>query len=168
METVVEEFIEENAPIYETEIEQEKVKTLLETFDKMVKVLGVDMMTIAESKEENSSDSKIEKLEEEIANLSDKIIESKREADKYLKLGIIQEMSQGLTILEKEKFEKLSEMIQFNRDPEYIQKLETIKESLISARSEDFDETEVKLGETAFKPIEKPKIDAVLDFGKYL
>jgi cobalamin biosynthesis Mg chelatase CobN len=167
LETVVEEFIEENAPIYEQEIEQEKAKTLLEMFDKMVKIVGVDMMTIAEAKDASSDENRIQALEEEMANLSDKIVEARREADQYLKMGLISEMTQGLTILEKEKFEKLAEMVEFSRDPAYVSKLEAIKETILSTRSEDFNEEEVKLGDAAFKP-EVAKADAVLDFGKYV
>jgi hypothetical protein len=127
METVVEEFIEENAPIYEAEIEQEKVKTLLELFDKMVTIAGVDMMSIAEAKEDTSLEKEIETLKEENQKLIEKTINAKREADKYLKTGLIQELGEDLTVLEKEKFAKLAEMVEFSRDPFYVEKLEVIK-----------------------------------------
>jgi 2,4-dienoyl-CoA reductase-like NADH-dependent reductase (Old Yellow Enzyme family) len=165
METVVEEFIEENAPVYEAEIEQEKVKTLLEMFDNMVKVVGTDMITIAEEAKDND---KTARLEEEVAKLSAKLIESKREADMYLKAGLVQELQEGLTVLEKEKFAKLAEMVEFSRDPSYVEKLEIIKESIIDARDEDFKMDEnVRLPGEAFKPAE---VDSkkVLDFSQYI
>ena len=155
--------------MYEAEIEQEKVKTLLGLFDKMVHVAGVDMMSIAEAKEENSLETEVETLREEIQKLSEKVIETKREADKYLQAGLVNELGEDLTILEKEKFQKLAEMVEFSRDPSYVEKLETIKESIISARSEDFKmDEEVKLGEKAFKQTEVPTVDQALDFAKYL
>ena len=169
LETVVEEFIEENAPMYEAEIEQEKAKTLLEMFDKMVQVVGVDMLTIAEAKDESSNETRIDELEDKISDLADRLIEAKREANEYLKMGIVSEMSEGLTILEKEKFNKLADMVEFSKDPSYVEKLEAIKESITSTRSEDFKMDEnTKLPEKAFKQPEVPSVDDALDFSKYL
>jgi hypothetical protein len=169
MGTVVEEFIEENAPVYEAQIEEEKTKTLLELFDKMVQIVGVDMMTIAEAKDDSSSETRIEKLEEEISTLADRVVEAKREADKYLQAGLVQEMKEGLTVLEGEKFEKLAEMVEFNRDPSYVEKLETIKESILDARGEDFQMDEkVKLPGVAFKQTETPSVKDATDFSKYI
>ncbi len=168
MSTVVEEFIEDNAPVFEAQIDEEKTKTLLEAFDTMVKVLGVDMMTIAEAKDESSSETKIEELTEEVSDLADRLIEAKRESDKYLKLGLISEMKEGLTVLEGEKFEKLSEMVEFSRDASYVEKLETIKESIVDSRTEDFKMDEAELPEVAFKQPEVPSVKDALDFSKYI
>ena len=169
LDTVVEEFIDENAPMYEAQIDEEKTKTLLEAFDTMVKVLGVDMMTIAEAKDTSSAEARIETLEEEVSSLADKVVEAKREADKYLKAGLVQEMKEGLTILEGEKFEKLADMVEFNRDASYVEKLETIKESIQDARGEDFKMDEkAELPSTAFKQPEVPTIEDALNFSKYI
>jgi hypothetical protein len=169
METVVEEFIEENAPVYEAQIEEEKSKTLLELFDKMVKVVGVDMMTIAEAKDDSSAETRVQQLEEEISNLADKVVEAKRESDKYLRAGLVQEMKEGLTVLEGEKFEKLSEMVEFHRDASYVEKLETIKESITDARGEDFQMDEsTQLPKTAFKQPEVPSVEDATNFSKYI
>jgi hypothetical protein len=169
LDTVVEEFVEENAPMYEAQIEEEKTKTLLEAFDTMVKVLGVDMMTIAEAKDESSAEARVQTLEEEVSNLADKVVEAKRESDKYLKAGLIQEMKEGLTILEGEKFEKLADMVEFNRDVSYVEKLETIKESIQDARGEDFKMDEkAELPDVAFKQPEVPSVKDATDFSKYI
>jgi hypothetical protein len=176
LDTVVEEFIEENKPEYERQIDEAKASTLLELFDNIVKIVGVDMMTIAESKEELDQDEyktlteAKETLEEEVSNMADKLIESKREADKYLKTGLIAEMAQDLSILESEKFEKLADMVEFSRNPEYVQKLETIRESIIDSRSSDFvlDNKDTKLPGTAFKQPETPTIEDALDFSRYV
>ena len=168
LDTVVEEFVQENAPIFEAQIQEEKTKTLLEAFDTMVKVLGVDMLTIKESKDENSNETKIQELEESVSDLADRLIEAKREADSFLKKGLVQEMAQGLTVLETEKFEKLAEMVEFSRDDSFVQKLETIKESITSQRSEDFKMDESELPKTAFKQPEVPTVEDALNFNKYL
>ncbi len=44
----------------------------------MVKVLGVDMMTIAEAKDESSAETKVKELTEEISEMADKLVEAKR------------------------------------------------------------------------------------------
>jgi hypothetical protein len=169
MDTVVEEFIEENAPIFEAQIEEEKTKTLLETFDKMVKVLGVDMLTIAEAKDEASMETEVNNLNEEVSTLADKLVESRREADKYLKAGLIAEMATDLTVLEAEKFEKLAEMVEFSRTSMYAEKLETIKESILDSRGEDFKmDDKAELPGTAFKQPEVPTVEQALDFAKYV
>ena len=169
LDTVVEEFIEENAPVFEAQIDEEKTKTLLEAFDTMVKVLGVDMLTIQEAKDQSSSETKIEELTEEVTDMADRLIEAKREADKYLKLGLIAEMKEGLTVLEGEKFEKLSEMVEFSRDPSYVEKLETLKESITSSRGEDFQmDEDANLPDVAFKQPETPSVKDALDFSKYV
>lgn len=177
LDTVVEEFIAENAPSYKAEIEDEKTKSLLELFDQMVKVAGVEMLTITEAKEEldeatleASAEVQVEKLTEKVADMADKIVEAKREADKYLQAGIIAEMKEGLTILEGEKFEKLAEMASFDRSAAYLSKLETIKESIIDSRSADFEAEAApsSLPKTAFKGSAPVDVKTATDFTKYL
>jgi hypothetical protein len=174
LDTVVEEFVQENAPEYERQIDEAKASTLLELFDNMVKIVGVDMMTIAEAKEDqdevNTLTEAKETLEEEVSSMADKLIEAKREADKYLKTGLIAEMAQDLSILESEKFEKLADMVEFSRNPEYVQKLETIRESIIDSRSSDFtlDSKDTKLPGTAFKQPDTPTVEDALDFSRFV
>lgn len=176
LDTVVEEFIAENAPAYEAQISDEKAKTLLEMFDNMVKVVGVDMLTINEAKAEKdaaeydaSAEAQVAKLTDKVADMADKLVEAKREADKYLQAGIINEAKEGLTVLEASKFEKLAEMVAFERSSEYLEKIETIKESIIDSRSEDFvEEKEAKLPGDAFKAPAGVDAKEAMDFSKYL
>ena len=175
LDTVVEEFVTENAPIYEAQIAEEKTKTLLGLFDQMVEVAGVDMMSIEEAKEirdeedfNESAEGQLDVLKANMADMADKLVEAKREADKFLQSGLIKEVSEGLTVLETSKFEKLAEMVQFERTPTYLEKLETIKESIIDSRSEDFSVGEPSLPQAAFK--KDPEVDpaSAMDFGKYI
>jgi len=174
MQSVVEEFMEENAPTYEQQIAEEKVKTLLEMFDSMLKVAGVEMLDINEAHEEyhneNDISNKLERAEEKINEQQEALIEAKREADKYLKGGVILEMKQGLSMLEAEKFEKLADMVTFSRDESFVESLETIKESIIDQRkdSDKMDESfDGKLPEDTF--VEK-KVDVkkATDFSAYI
>lgn len=176
LDQVVEEFVASNAPSYEAQIAEEKVKTLLEMFDGMAKVVGVDMLTIKEAKADRDEamddtlEEQVEKLTSKIADMADKLVESKREADKYLQAGVINESKEGLSILEGSKFEKLAEMVGFERNEEYITKLETIKESIVDGRAEGFElsEEEGKLPTNAFKQPQAVNVKDAMDFSKYV
>ncbi len=185
LETVVDDFIKENSSEYEAQIAEEKVKTLLEMFDNMINVVGMDMLHIKESKETRDLDEaynsdeevqarKISHLEETVADLADKLVERTRESDKYLKTGIVNETAEGLTILESAKFDKLADMVPFEKDASYLEKLETIKESIISSRAEDFSaepqfkNTGTPLPATAFKQPEEVNAKDALNYSKYL
>ena len=143
----------------------------------MVKVAGVDMLSIQEAKQEKeeaeyeaSAEAQVGKLTDKISEMADKLVDAKREADKYLQAGTIMEHKEGLTILEAEKFEKLAMMIPFERSAKYLEDLETIKESIIDARGDGFEEKEEvgKLPSSAFRQAEQPDAKAVFDFGKYV
>jgi hypothetical protein len=179
LDTVVEEFIEENAPMYEAQISDEKAQTLLEMFDQMVKVVGVDMLTISESKVdrdaeeyENTAVARVDVLESKIADMADRLVESNREAEKYLQAGIIAETKEGLSLLESDKFEKLAEMVPFEKSGSYLEKLETIKETIIASRGEDFEmNTKLPAGtlpKAAFRQPDVVDADAAQDFSKYI
>ena len=176
LDSVVEEFIAENTPMYEAQIDDEKAKTLLEMFDQMVRVVGVDMLTITEAKEDRdeeafneSAEAQVDVLTDKVADMADRLVESKREADKYLQAGVINETAEGLTILEKVKFEKLAEMVTFDRSAGYLEKLEIIKESIVDSRVDGFEEDkDTRLPGTAFKQPEKVDVAAATDFSRYV
>ena len=173
LDQVVEDFIAENAPSYEAQIDEEKTKSLLEMFDTMLTVAGVEMLKINEAKdtdeEENTEDKDktIAQNESKIDDMAQKLVEARREADKYLQAGVIKEISEGLTVLETAKFEKLSEMVAFDRNPSYLDKLETIKESILDNRTEEFQD-KIELPTAAFRQPEKVSSKDALDFSKYV
>ena len=165
LDTVVTDFINENAPEYEKQIEEDKVKTLLGLFDRIVEETGVEMIQIKEAKEEidNQND-----LEAKVSELAEKLVESRRESDKYLKMGIVREVSEGLTILETSKFEKLVTMVPFDRTNSYVEKLETIKETIVESRSDDFKDSNVSLPSDAFKHEKKVDAKTAMDFSRFV
>ena len=177
LDQVVEEFILENAPSYEAQINEEKVKTLLEMFDGMAKVVGVDMLTINEAKVEKdsaeyeaSAEAQVEKLTEKVSEMADKLVESKREADKYFQAGLINEYKEGLSDLEGVKLEKLAEMITFERSTEYVENLDMIKESILDSRDDSFEvsKEEGVLPTAAFKQPALVDAKDAMDYSKYL
>jgi hypothetical protein len=176
LQSVVEEFIEENQPVYEAQVNEEKSIALLEMFDNMIKIAGIKMLDINEAHEQYHEENddilgkKLAKLEEKYDDMAEKLVEARAEADKYLKAGVIMEMKQGLSMLEAEKFEKLAEMVTFTRDESFVDALETIKESIIDQRSDEdkgVNESIVTLPEDAYAP-KKVDTKKALDFSQYV
>jgi len=175
--SVVEEFVESQKSTYEAEILDEKAKKLLEMFDSMLVVAGVTLTDIQEARTERDIQEDADSLENQIARLDARLSEkeadlheARKEADKYLKAGLIAEMKQGLTMIEAEKFERLAEMVTFERSEKYAQALDTIKESIIDSREEKFDESALNEGELptkAFKP-QEVDVESAMDFSKYI
>jgi len=171
LDTVVEDFISENAASYESQIEEERVKSLLEMFDKMTTVAGIDMLKIQEAKEIDARDNdpqvKLDEAEDKISELAEKLVEAKRESNKHLQLGIIAETSEDLSILEAAKFEKLAKMIPFERSAVYLEKLETIKEQIMDSRSDDYIPS-AELPKSAFRQPEAVSTTDALDYSRYV
>jgi hypothetical protein len=107
-------------------------------------------------------------MEDKLANMADKLVESKREANKYLKAGVIMEMSKDLSVLEGAKFEKLAEMVEFSRDEKFTAKLDVIKESIIDQRAEAFKQGEIALPSDAFKHGKQVDTKSAMAFDKYI
>ena len=173
LDTVVEDFITENAPVYEAEINEAKAKTLLEKFDEMATIMGIDMLKIQEAKEEKDDEDEEEEgkskeeLEDKLSEMAERVVEAKREADKYLQAGVVKEVSEGLSVLETAKFEKLAEMVPFEREPSYLEKLEVIKEQIMDSRADDFD-ANIELPGSAFRHDKQPDVADALNWKKYV
>lgn len=179
MTSVVEEFIAEQKSSYEAEILDEKAKKLLEMFDSMLTVAGVAMTDINEARSDrdiaedaDSLENQIERLDKRLSEKEADLHESRKEADKYLKAGFIAESKKGLTMVESDKFEKLAEMVTFERSEKYADALDTIKESILDSREEKFNESLVNAesGELPTKAFKPQEVDAksAMDFSKYV
>jgi len=173
--SVVEEFVAENEVKHQRIIEESKVEKLLETFDTMLKTMGIEMLEIQEAKsekeileDENSLENRLDRLEDKLSEKEHELIEARKEAQEYLRAGVIAELSEGLTLTEKEKFETLADMIEFSKDEKYISALETIKENLIDNRGDNIQESAVaSLPAKAYKT-EEVDVAAATDFSKYI
>lgn len=179
MTSVVEEFVAEQKSSYEAEILDEKAKKLLEMFDSMLTVAGVAMTDINEARSDrdiaedaDSLENQIERLDKRLSEKEADLHEARKEADKYLKAGFIAESKKGLTMVESDKFEKLAEMVTFERSEKYADALDTIKESILDSREEKFNESLVnaETGELPTKAFKPSEVDAksAMDFSKYV
>lgn len=174
MTSVVEEFVTSQASIYEAEIQDEKAKKLLEMFDSMLKVSGVSMVEIQEAKlakeileDDSSLENQVRRLSDRLSEKEDDLAEARKEANKFLKDGIIAEVSTGLSILEADKFLKLANMVTFSRDKKYIDALDTLKTSIVETRTEDQVLESIKLPLNSFKS-QEVDVSKASDFSKYV
>jgi len=117
LERVVEEFMAE-------------ADMIIEAFDAMLIATGVEVAKIVEAKEDDAVEKKLEESVEKYDSLIEEVIALKEENETLIKMGVIAEMKEGLSLVEAEKFEKLAAIVEFSKDEVFASKLETIKESV--------------------------------------
>lgn len=130
LELVVEEFVSEAKDALDESIKSEKADMMLEGFEAMLIAGGIEVSKIVEAKDNSSVEHKLSEKIEKIDSLVDENITLKEENETLIKMGLISEMAEGLSIVESEKFKKLAELVEFTRDESFAEKLETIKESV--------------------------------------
>ena len=150
LERIVEEFVSEAKESLDKSIEAEKADMVIEAFDSMLVATGVKIASIVEAKDESSVEKSLEESVEKYDVLVEENIALKEENDALIKMGVISELKEGLSLVEAEKFGKLAGLVEFSKSEEYGEKLETIKESVRGSQ----DQNKEKLVEDA--PAEKP------------
>lgn len=142
LEIVVEEFLKENKIAIETEIEAEKSKAIVEAFETILVTAGVDVARIVEAKKEAEVEDEINegKQVEELEARFNKVLDENKalraKNDEMLKLGLKSELSEGLSMVQKDKFMKLAEIVEMDSDKaKYLKKLEAIRESVMGEES---------------------------------
>lgn len=135
LDYIVESWLEENAVAVEaglrTELAEEfvlKLKTLLEGHFVEVPEAKRDLLTEAEQKAAS--------LEKELNDALNKNIELKKKLNEGSQEKLIVEQSEGLTVLDAEKFRQLISTISFNEPSEYAKKLKIVKESYFGHKTE--------------------------------
>jgi len=147
LERVVEEFVLEAKESLHESIKSEKADMIIEAFDSMLTATGVEVAKIVEAKDETSVTKELEESVQKYDVLIEENITLKDENSTLIKMGVIAELKEGLSIVESEKFEKLAELVEFNRNEEYSTKLKTIKESVLGSAKEDLAENLNESGE---------------------
>lgn len=133
LDRIVEEFVAEAKAALEESVKSEKADMIIEAFDTMLTATGVEVAKIVEAKDESAVEKKLEESVAKYDSLVEEVITLKSENDTLVKLGVINEMKEGLSIVEAEKFVKLADLVEFTRDEAFAAKLETIKESVKGA-----------------------------------
>jgi len=133
LDRVVEEFVQESQDALQESHKAEKADMLIEAFDSMLTAGGVKIANIVEARESAQSDTVLQESVQKYDSVVDENIALKDENEKLIRMGIISEMSEDLSIVESEKFNKLAGLVEFSRDDTFTEKLETIKESIKGA-----------------------------------
>jgi len=142
LERVVEEFVKQNTFAIDESIQREKYDAVLEGFESLLTTVGVDVATIAEAKEEGSEVQELMEAKEEVSELADSLMEEniklKELNAELLKTGLIKEQAETLTTVEKDKFYKLAEVLDFKEEDAqgFLSKLETLSEAVKSKGKE--------------------------------
>lgn len=173
VEQVTKDFLREHEEDFRMFENVTKVETILEGLKTVMAVAGIHTQEIIEgveirnNKRDNVLESRVRglqdqlnQLHEENRSLKDTIDEQKqkhadllkenellnRENQDVVKMGVISELKNGLTLTESKKFEKMAKNIPFSADRDFIKKLKDLKESIQDLPV---------LNEVTTKPVEK-------------
>ena len=130
LERVVDKFVVEAKDLLAESVKSEKADMIIEAFDAMLVATGVQVAKIVEAKDETAIETKLAKNTAKYDALVEENIALSEENKKLIKMGVISELKEGLSLVEAEKFEKLAELVEFSKSGEFLTKLTTIKESV--------------------------------------
>lgn len=137
LDRIIEEFVAEATDKLDESLKSEKADMIIEAFDAMLIATGVEVSKIVEAKDETEAEAKLAESIEKYDALVEENIELKSQNEKLLKSGIILELKEGLSLVEAQKFERLANIVDFSSSEKYLEKLQTIKESVKAKPSSD-------------------------------
>ena len=134
LEYVADEWFEENALAIENGLKTEMTESFLTgmkgLFEEHYVTIPEDKYDVLESMVEKLDDMET-KLNEQIEkniNLNGRLADATAD-------GILDQVSEGLAVTQKEKLASLSESVEFESEDQYREKLETLKESYFSGKA---------------------------------
>ena len=130
LERVVDKFVAEAKDLLAESVKSEKADMIIEAFDAMLVATGVQVAKIVEAKDETAIETTLAENTAKYDALVEENIALSEENKKLIKMGVISELKEGLSLVEAEKFEKLAELVEFSKSGEFLTKLTTIKESV--------------------------------------
>jgi len=133
LDKAIEEFVLESKVTLEESAKTAQAELLVEAVNSALVAAGVEITTILEAKDASSSEAKLAESIEKYDALMSKTIGLEKEVDNLVKLGVIAELKEGMTLVESEKFEKLAGIVDFSKDESYVNSLKMIKESVVGA-----------------------------------
>ena len=131
---VVEEWMKENQLALEKGIKGEIAEDFISGLKKLFEDHYIDVPDEKYDVLEDQA-SKIETLEKQVNEEIEKNVELKKSSGELNKQAIKQEVASDLADTQKEKFNKLSEEIEYSNEKDYKSKVETIKESYFGKKS---------------------------------
>lgn len=137
LEKVVEDFVSGAEAALKESVKTEKADMIIEAMEAMLVATGVKVAQIVESKDSADAENQVVDMTRKYDAVIEENIKLEKENTKLLKLGIITEMKEGMSVVEAEKFEKLANLVSFENSGEYLGKLDTIKESVKATKKEE-------------------------------
>ena len=145
LDRAVDEFAQDASEQLCHNVDKARYEAITEAYSHFALLAGVEVNRIVEATDETSVSAELEKAQEE----NDKLVEENIELDKrineledkvdeLMRIGIIKEMSEGLSIVEADKFERLAEHVEFTKDGSYIDALKDIRNSI--SEDEEYDD----------------------------
>ena len=133
MDLVVQEFVSEAKESLSESLKSEKADMLIEAFDSMLISGGVDFTTIMGAKDLQESQSSSDRVDQ----LVEEVIQLKAEREELIKMGLVAELSEGLTLVQAQRFQRLASIVEFTTGPEFSDKLETLLEGIKDYKDSD-------------------------------
>lgn len=146
---VVSNFIETHEETFAVTEAEAKSNIIMDALANMCTIAGISAHNITENADQYalapvscSESAKTFRMIDHMRTLNEKIENLQNENSKLIQIGIIAELKEGMTDMEAQKFERIAENIKFSRDRSYLNKLDDLKERIISESNEDEDEDE--------------------------
>lgn len=133
----VENLVSESLNYMKQDLDNAKVEALKEAFDALVVTAGTDIAKIHANLVE-STKAVDEDLNKKYNALYEKFNALKEENAKIIKLGFLNEMSADLSLVEKEKFNKMAELIPFEKTSSYRNKIELVKTQVKGSKMKEY------------------------------
>jgi hypothetical protein len=134
LEYVCEEWMKENELAVEAGLKTEMTESFLEgmkgLFEEHYVTIPEDKYDVLESMVE-----KLDEMETKLNEQIDKNIDLNKRLAESTADGILDQISEGLAVTQKEKLASLAESVEFESEAEYREKLETLKESYFTKSS---------------------------------
>ena len=147
---VVEEWMQENKIAIERGIKGEIAEDFIGGLKKLFEDHYIDVPDEKYNVLEDQA-SKIEDLEKKLNEEIEKNVELNKSNGELKRVEIAKAVSEDLTDVEKEKFNKLAEEVEYSNEEDFTAKVKTIKESYFGkkeAKSNDIDDVAVSDGST--------------------
>ena len=136
LSVIAENFVKDANESLKSNLNEHKMKALDGLFTNMCRVTGVDALGIIKESKRLVNDKgesltkQVNSLTESIFKLNDKIKKQKSTINELLKMGIISQIGEGLTLIQRDKFERLAESIAFTNDKKYVRQLEQLRDTV--------------------------------------
>lgn len=143
LSVIAENFVKDANESLKSNLNEHKMKALDGLFTSMCRVTGVDALGIIKESKRLVNDKgesltkQVNSLTESIFKLNDKIKKQKSTINELLKMGVISQIGEGLTLIQRDKFERLAESIAFTNDKRYVRQLEQLRDTVKGVSEEN-------------------------------